>query len=190
MKGFALRRIAAIVLASTALFILGCSDDSEQPTLGEHLPTYKSLTEKENLIYNLVLCYKQHNITRYEELLDQQFYFHNQDETFADRAADIAQTGKMFAAAENTYSDPKLWLDKLELWIAQPGTWTQMAEINGAPCTDCWETTREYSITAIIAGGATTYIGNAQARFIAIGVDPRGKRIYQLRHIYDTPSPN
>jgi hypothetical protein len=178
-----------IVLAAAMLFILGCSGDPVKlgDDHGDHFPSYKSLTAKENLIYNLTLCYKKHDLPRYEELLDQQFLWHNQDETFYDRATDVTQTGKMFAAAEHTYPELRLWLDKLELWISN-GTWTAAPMVDEVACIDCWETTREYYLTAIISGGATTYVANAQVRFIAIGVtNEASQKIYVLRHIYDMP---
>ena len=41
----------------------GCilSPDEELPA-AQPKPTYKALTDKENIIYNLVQCYKEHNI--------------------------------------------------------------------------------------------------------------------------------
>ena len=165
----------------------GCilSPDEEVPQ-PQPKPVYKPLTEKENLIYNLMQSYKEHTIARYEELLDPLFVWHNQDDTFYGRTEDITQTGKLFAAANNEYPDPKLWLDKLELTIFS-GTWTQAPQVDGVDCSDCWETIRDYSITARISGGATTYIGNDRVMFIVVGVDKGGQRIYQLRHIYDIP---
>jgi hypothetical protein len=164
----------------------GCilSPDEEVPQ-PQPKPTYKPLTDKENLIYNLVQSYKEHNIDRYAELLDSpEYYWHNQDGTSYGRTAEIAQTGKLFAAADNSYSDQKLWIEKLELTIYD-GTWNQIFLVDGADCSDCWETTRDYYISARMTGGTLTYIGNDKATFIVIGVDKGGQRIYQLRHIYD-----
>jgi hypothetical protein len=177
--------IAALAMIVYSGCILSPDEEVPQP---QPKPTYKSLTDKENIIYNLMQCYKEHNVTRYEELLDAGFYWHDQDGTAKDRATDISQTGKMFEAAEHTYPDPKWWLDRLELTIYN-NPWTQVQEVDGEACADCWETTRNYYITAVISGGATTYIGDAQATFIAVGLDEGGQRIYRLRHIYDTPKP-
>jgi hypothetical protein len=163
----------------------GCilSPDEEVPQ-PQSPATYKPLTEKENLIYNLMQSYKEHNIARYEELLDPLYLWHDQDDAIKERAVDVDKTGKLFAAAENTYSDPKLWIEKLELTI-YAGTWDQILEIDGAACSDCWQTTRDYYISARMTGGTLTYIGNDQAIFIVMGVNKGGQKIYQIRHIYD-----
>ncbi len=181
---YAFLAIAAFALVVYAGCILSPDEDPPPPVTP---PTYKSLTDRENLIYNLMQCYKEHKITRYEELLDAGFVWHNQDDSFDDRATDIEQTRLMFSAAEGQYADPKLWLDKLELTIALGGTWDELANIDGVPCDDCWDTTRDYYITAVVNGGETTYIGNARVRFIAIGVVKDNQTIYQLRHMYDIP---
>ena len=101
-----------------------------------------------------------------------------------DRATDVDKTGKMFLAAESKYSDPKLWIELLTLKI-WPGTWAQITEFEGAPCEDCWETQRTYEITARMSGGTLTYVGNDYVRFIVVGVDKGGQRIYQIRRADD-----
>ena len=180
---YAFLAFAVFALIGYSGCILSPDEEAPQP---QPKPTYKSLTEKENIIFNLMQCYKEHNLTRYEELLDPGFVWHNQDDTFNDRAKDVEQTGKMFSAADGKYPDPLLWLDKLEVSISQPGTWYKMTDLDGVPCDDCWDTTRDYYITAVISGGSTTYIGNDRIRFIAIGVMKGNQKVYLLRHMYDT----
>jgi hypothetical protein len=184
-------RYAFLLFAVFALIgysgcILSPSEEVPQP---QPKPSYKPLTDRDNILYNLMQCYKEHNIDRYVEILDlNAFYWHDQDGVVKEKDKDVEQTGKMFQAAEHGASiDPKWWLDKLELTIYS-GNWTQTPKVDGVECADCWETTRSYYITAVLSGGATTYIGDAKATFIAIGVDEGGKRIYRLRHIYDIPN--
>jgi hypothetical protein len=173
--------IAVFALVGYSGCILSPDEEVPQP---QPKPTYKPLTDKENVIYNLMQCYKEHTITRYDELLDPIYVWHNQDETFYDRATDVAQTGKLFAAANNDYPDQKLWIEKLEL-IIYDATWNKIEDIDGVACSDCWETTRDYNISARMSGGALTYIGNDKAIFIVIGTSKGGQTTYQLRHIYD-----
>ncbi|MFA4947750.1 MAG: hypothetical protein WC674_04465 [Candidatus Krumholzibacteriia bacterium] len=184
-------KYAFMVLAVFALIgYSGCilSPDEEVPQKPP-VANYKSLTDKENIIYNLIQCYKERDKPHYEELLNDAYEWHNQDESINDRAKDIEQTNRLFDMANSSPNVPPLWwLDKLELTIAQPGTWQQIDTLGTVSCDDCWETTRDYYIVARINGGATTYIGNAKATFIAIGVPEGGKRIYRLRHIYDIPN--
>ncbi len=190
-------RYAFLVLAVFALVgYSGCilSPDEEVP---EKPPaaTYKSLTDKENIIYNLVQCYKEHNKDRFIELLHDDYIWYNQpgEETpeYYDRTTDIAQTGRMFDAAENRPNiDPLKWLEALELTVVQQGGyWVQIYDIESVACDDCWETTREYTILARLNGGATTWVGNDLVKFIAKGVDKGGQRIYLLRRADDIAKP-
>jgi hypothetical protein len=197
MKSPTLLRVATFIFAAAALFILGCSDNSVQTPRDDHFETYrnyKSLAERENLIYNLMLCYREHNLPRYEELLHPDFIWYNQHQDvsgglpeFYTKSEDSLITRNMFLAAENIYSDPKLWIDKLELQIAQPGTWTPVAEINGTPRTDCWETTRDYYLVLVMTGGDVTYIANDKARFVVVPVDLNGNKIYKIIQCEDLP---
>jgi hypothetical protein len=187
-------KFAFLALAAFALIAYsGCilSPDEEAPT-PQPKPTYKPLTDKENLIYNLVQCYKEHNIDRFDELLHADYIWYNQegsDPQYYERAEDYSHTQRMFWAADNSSKiDSKLWLDRLELNIDQKAaTWTQVDDIAGVPCTDCWETQRAYYITAVTSGGTTTYIGDENVRFIAIGVDQNGTKIYKILYAYDIP---
>ncbi len=187
-------RFAFLALAAFALIAYsGCilSPDEEAPT-PQPKPTYKPLTEKENLIYNLVMCYQEHNINRYEELL------HHPDYIWEDQADvayllpdDVRMTGGMFLAAEGNHPNPDLKIDKLTLWIDQTSTneWYAVTDIGGVACEDCWETTRQYQITAVMNGGDKTLLGNELIKFVAIGVMQNGTKIYQFLRAEDIDKP-
>jgi len=163
----------------------------EEPPPPKPESKYLPLTAKENVLLNLVQCYTDHNIVRYDELLHPDFIWYNQEgltPQFFDRATDVDKTGKMFLAAENKYSDPLLWIELLTLKI-YPGTWLQITEFEQAPCEDCWETTRTYEISARMNGGEKTYVGYDEVRFILVSVDKGGQRIYQIRRADDIKRP-
>lgn len=179
-------RFAFLALAAFALIVYsGCilSPDEEAPE-PQPKPTYKPLTEKENLIYNLLMCYQEHNITRYEELLHPDFIWYNQygsTPEYNERTQDVYLTGRMFLAAEGKHPNPDVQIDKLTLWIDQTAPqWYSVSDIAGVPCEDCWETTRAYQITAVMSGGDKTLLGEDNIKFIAIGVDQNGTKIYQI----------
>jgi hypothetical protein len=184
---------------SLAVFALigysGCIlSPDEEPPPPKPDPTYKSLTDKENIIWNLQQCYKDRNKTRFDELLHPDYVWYNQvGETpeYLNRAQDVAQTGKLFDAADNQPNiDSKWWLEALDLWIDQKAVyWTQIYEIEGVACDDCWETQRAYSITARLNGGTTTWVGNDDVKFLAKGVMKNGEKIYQLRRADDVKRP-
>jgi hypothetical protein len=179
-------RFAFLALAAFALIAYsGCilSPDEEAPT-PEPKPTYKPLTEKENLIENLLMCYQEHNITQYEALLHPDFIWYNQVGSvpeYNERTDDVKLTRGLFQAAEGTHPDPALKVDKLTLWLDTTAPqWYSVTEIAGVPCEDCWETTRAYQITAVMNGGDKTLLGDDNIKFIAIGVMQNGTKIYQF----------
>jgi len=179
-------KLAFLALAVFAMIgYSGCilSPDEEQPDIPS-VPTYKPLTDKENLIYNLVQCYKEHNINRYEELLDPDFIWYNQVGSvpeFSERTQDVYLTSRMFLAAEGKHPNPDVQIDKLTLWLDQTvPNWTQVQKIGDVPCADCWETTRAYTITAVMDGGDKTLLGDDIIKFLAIGVDQNGTKIYRF----------
>ncbi len=181
---YAFVAFAVFALAGYSGCILSPDEEVPQP---KPKPSYKPLTEKENIIFNLVQCYKEHNIDRYDELLHPNYVWYNQfgsTPEHSDRAQDVYLTGRMFLAADSKHPNPDIWLEKLDLLIYN-GVWTQVLEFENAPCDDCWETTRGYEITARLNGGATTYVGYDTVRFIVMGVDKNNQRIYQIRRADD-----
>jgi hypothetical protein len=186
---------AFLAAAVIAMFVFsGCilSPNEEVPP-PQSKPTYKALTDKENIIYNLVQCYKDRNKDRFVELLHDDYIWYNQvGETpeYLDRTQDITQTGKLFDAVENQPNiKPELWLELLDLWIDPQGYWLQIYDVEEVPCSDCWETTRHYTITARANGGTTTWVGDDLVKFLAMGVDRNGQRIYLLRRADDIKKP-
>ncbi len=183
-------KFAFLSLAAFALIVFsGCilSPDEEAPDKPPVI-TYKPLTEKENLIYNLLQCYKDRNITEYEKLLHGDFLWYNQAGSATEynlRTDDVRMTRGLFEAAKNTYPNQDLWIDRLDLWIASPGNWTQVPDIAGTPCADCWETTRDYQITAVMNGGDKTLVGNDLIKLYAIGIDEGGTKIYKFLRMDD-----
>jgi len=188
-------KYAFLAIAAFALVVYsGCIfSPDEEPPPPKPDPTYKSLTEKENIIYNLVQSYKAHQINPFEELLHPDYIWYNQTGVtpeYLDRTTDILQTGRLFAAANNSSTIPAdKWLEALDLKI-EAGYWEQIQDVEGVACADCWKTTRVYSILARLNGGATTWVGDDLIEFIAMGVDQGGKRIYLLRRAEDQKKPS
>jgi hypothetical protein len=177
-----------LMVVIAAIGFVGCilSPTEEPPDKPPTTGTFKALTDKENIIDNLMQSYTQRDKPHFEELLNINYEWHNQDETINDRATDIEQTNRLFDMANSSPNiPPQWWLDKLELTIAQPGPWQQIDSLGTVACDDCWETTRDYYILARLNGGATTYIGNDKVTLIAKGVMSGNQKIYQLMHMYD-----
>jgi hypothetical protein len=192
MKSLTLLRVATFACAAAALIVIGCSDDSTQPKETPK-PRYPEATTKDIVISNLLLSFKDCNIEQFEKLLHQDYVWFNQASSappeYYTRDEDIAITRDMFLAARHLHPESKMWLDKLELELAQPGTWIQIIDIGGVACEDCWETTREYYFMLMMAGGAVTYIANDLVKVVVVPVEANGTKLYKIIRCYDLPRP-
>jgi hypothetical protein len=192
-------RITLAYITIAALFVAyGCilSPDKgggggdNQDTTG-----FRPLTDKENVIFNLMLSYKRADINQYGDLLHDQYTWHNQldpstpnlEEQWT-RTQDYNATHNMFMSTRGSNPDPKWNVIKLELDIKNASWSLYPDSIPGYPypCTDCWQTTREYYITLATEGG-DTYIGNDLCLFIVVPVNRGGQKIYQLWRAEDIP---
>jgi len=197
------RFLNIMILLSLVLSVsfIGCildpKPDKNPPDLGPQ-KEFKPLTEKENVIYNLVLSYARTDIAHYEELLHEDYIWVNQprdQEEFGEfyrRADDIRMVRHMFEAVNGRYKPP---IDRLELTIpifesdslTQSERWSPVPELeNGEPCEDCWETERIYTIKVDI--GDKTYIGDDKIRIIITSViDEDNVKKYKILRAIDTP---
>lgn len=182
MKSAFSTRTAALALAAGVLLVLGCSEDPTEPK-APSAPRYPETTSQEIVIDNLLLSYKDRNIEQFAKLLHPDYVWYNQPgmtPEYYTRSEDSLITGDMFRAALHTYEDENLWLDRLDLSIVQPGTWQTIIDIAGVPCDGCWETTRAYSITLVMSGGAMTLIGSDKVKFIVAPVEAGGTTVYRI----------
>jgi len=194
MPAIRTKRVAALALAACMVFAFGCifgnDDDDNKPT---PVPDFKALTDKENVIYNLVQSYAKADITHYDELLhaDYLWYFNPSDvvmgglDTFWTRAQDVAATTNIFKAAKGQAVDPDMNITNLDLAIAS-SSWASVDSIDGSPCDDCWETTREYSLTLVMQS-SDVHVASGLVMFIVVPVDDGGTKLYKLWRADDLP---
>ncbi|HVO76500.1 MAG TPA: hypothetical protein VMT60_00810, partial [Candidatus Bathyarchaeia archaeon] len=104
---------------------------------------------------------------------------------FNTRDQDIALTNGLFLAADHRSPDPNKQVDRLDVSLAF-APWTQITELEGSPCEDCWQSTREYYITVELTGGTTTYIGNDLVTMTVVPITKSGVKHYYLRRMDDT----
>ena len=179
MKTIRSRALATLVFFAAAALFSGClfgPDDKETPSTPPDV-VYKPLTDKDNVIYNLVTSYNNANIDEYTKLIHDDYIWFNQAEDvvmhgaeeFVLRDEDLARTANLFAARKGTHPDAALHLAKLELEL-YPGSWTQITEIEGIPCEDCWTTTREYYLTLVFKNAEMTFVANDLVKFTVVPV--------------------
>ena len=185
-----------LILMLALILVAGCLTDPEKKeTPTEETPEFRDLTAKDDVIYNLLLSYKEKDITEYSRLLlnngdayngstyPASYYWYNQPEAegldeYIPREDDIACTNNIFLAAKGTPAKPEHpAIARLILTITE-GSWAPVAEIFGQTCEDCWFTEREYLV--VLAFGEDDIFGNEQVQFYIVPVDEGGTKIYKL----------
>ena len=185
-------RAAAVAAVVGLLFLSGCifgpDDKGETPP---RVPDYRSLTDKENVVHNLLESYEWCDIERYEELLHADYVWHNRADdvvegkvpaAFYTRDQDIASTGNLFKARLGTHPDPAVAVKTLRLAISA-ASWLEVSEIEGVPCGDCWETTRPYEIMADTE--TMTLYATGLVKLTVVPVTDGGTKLYKLRRADD-----
>jgi hypothetical protein len=160
-------------------------EKSKEKTTPASAQIWKPLTEAENVIYDLIYSYNRADTNSYKALLHADYTFCRQahevlpgEEACWTRLEDEKIVARLFRAARGQYSeDPAKNLKRLTLEVA-PSPWASLAEIGGAPCEDCWTTTREYFMTAEM--GDKTFQASDLMEFIVVPVDEGGKKLYKL----------
>jgi hypothetical protein len=193
-----------LILLFAAFLAAGCLTDPEKKeTPTEEPAQFRDLTSREDVIYNLLLSYQEKNISQYSRLLledddsyngsDYQagYYWYNQPESegldeYMLRDADIASTNNLFLAAMGTPSEsqhPEIY--RLSLMISE-GTWSQVTELFGQTCEDCWFTEREYEIRLDLGEDAVMGLNNIQLYIVP--VDEGDVKIYKIAVAKDVRS--
>jgi hypothetical protein len=160
--------IAAVVLTPSCIFKPETKDVVDPPDPVE----WPDMTDRDDVIETVVLAYKNPKLgesnSRYNGLLHTQYFFklHDTDvepgeSQIMTRATDIASTEWLF----DVHS-------MLELTITETGTWYEYSEIEGEPCEDCYETTRQYFVRAQLGDETTIYQSPPERAFVTIIVAP------------------
>jgi len=183
------RGFAALALISCFSFLGGCRNLSA-PAASPG--AFKPLTEKENVISNLMMSYDRADIASYGELLhpDYTFYLQARDvasgqDEFWGRDQDLRVTRNMFLAAKGQYAaDPAKNLDKLTLELGS-GSWSPVDSVDGSSCADCWMTTRDYRLSLMFADHESGIVSNDLAQIIVVPVDEGGRKLYKIWRLTD-----
>ena len=197
MSGLKMKHVFVLFMVLAVVGFVGCILNPDVVAPKPHpISNYKDLTHKEDVVANLVQSYKDHNIEPLKELLHLEYIWYNQAADvqngapeFNTRDQDIAMNTRMFLAVNHDSSvDPAKWVDRLDLSITS-APWTQITVLEGNPCEDCWQSTREYYITLEFAGGTTTLLGNDLVTFTVVPVTKDGIKHYYLRRADDLKKP-
>ncbi len=193
MKKSRVKMALACMLIMSMCAMLGCifgpENKKERPPEPPELK-YEDLTEKEHVVFNLVLSYKKLDIEHYAELLHEDYIWYNQegsDPEFLTRDQDIDATNGIFNSKKFGHPDENKRILRLQLEIWD-GSWSTIDSLEGQPCADCWYTRRLYDITLEMASGTIIH-AHDYVDFYIIGIEENGKKKYQIIRADDIDLP-
>ncbi len=175
--------VTALLASPSCIF-----DPKEDPLIPPVVPIeWPDMTDRDDVIKTVVLCYENPkegtSEAKYNALLHSLYYFklHESDvipggSPILDRAQDIVSTEFIFEATT-----------LLELTVTETGSWYEYPEIEGEPCENCWETTRQYFVRAQF-GDETTILQSPPERAFVIIIavpDENDATKWTLRAMFD-----
>ena len=192
MRSFMFKAALPLLLVSALIVTPACIFDPKEevtppPVVDVEWP---DMTQKDDVVKTVQLAYdypkEGESLSRYNALLHSKYFFGLDP-------GDVGVGGSpILTRAEEIYTTERIFeLESLlDLNIAETGTWNSYPEIDGEPCVDCWESTREYRIRAQFGDEDTTYqspAGRASV-IIIIAPDEDDDTKWVLRAMYDTLS--
>lgn len=192
------RRTASLIGILVLLYSYGCIlSPEEDPAPYEREPVeFMDQTEREHVITNLVLSYREKYYPAYEKLIltaedtyngspypFAPYYWYNQpgavgEEDYILDLDDLARTQNLFLAAQGMpakQDHPVIYRLTIEL---TEGSWSPVNELGGEPCEDCWLTERQYDI--FLEMGETDIHAADNVQFYIVPVDFEGTKIYKI----------
>ncbi len=174
MKQVAAHSVVLVLMAVIAACSIGCSDDATEPS-GEKSP-YRDLTEREDCITNLVVSHMLMNIERYAEILHEDYIYYGK------KWGEVGDELGTFNRAEDIDFTAELFQNAVCFDLEIPyGIWAAVDKIGEEPCTDCWETTREFHLQFTLQGEDRIYMAHDLVKYIVVPVDDDGTTEYRIR---------
>jgi hypothetical protein len=189
-----IQRIIPLIALLAVVPIGSCSDDNMLPPgPTTYRPSYKKLSAdgpRDNVLYNLQLAYNDRNISRYDELLDDNFVFFFSEEdvlngcpSYWSRAAEINANKNMF---DPNYSNPVQYpVQDLDLMLTYPegdDQWTPIEPEDQVtyPGETWYQKIVTYSIVVQLTGDFQ-YVGlNKQAAFVLRAATTDSKQYWRI----------
>jgi hypothetical protein len=176
-----------LLITAAIMLVVSCSDDPQSPIEKDDEIPWPAMTDRDDVIKTVVLCYENpkdgSSDSKYNALLHS-LYFFKFDESDVDPGG-----SPIFTRAEDIMSTEWLFTVTtiLELTITETGAWHEYPEIEGEPCENCWETTRQYFVRAQFEGEGTIYHSSPERVFVTIiaAPDESDSSKWVLRAMFD-----
>lgn len=179
--------IALVVVAGlTTSCILDPKDTPEEKD--QPIVTFKSLQERDDVLFNLELAYNERRILEYDKLLDDAFIFYFDDADYStnktpvqwDRTTEVNANANMFD--QNYQGDLRAITIDLELTYPA-GEWTEEPENEVHPGESWYRKIVDYDLVIVTEGGMEYRALKLQAQFTIRWDDT--KKLWQLRMWHD-----
>jgi hypothetical protein len=187
-----IQRIIPIIVLLLALPIWSCSDDDNPAKPKEDPYCLEATCPRDNVLYNLQSAYNDRNISRYDELLDDDFVFYfsaadvqngTVSSSYWSRAAEINANKNMF---DPNYSNPNQQpvqdIDLALVYTQGDDQWTPSDAPDQVryPGETWHQKTVTYSLTVQLPGDFQ-YVGlNKQAAFVLRAATKDSKLVWRI----------
>jgi len=174
MRSFMFKAALPLLLVSALILSPACIFDPKEKLDPPPVPVveWPDMTQRDDVVETILIAYEYpkegESVSRYNALLHSQYFFGLDptdvgvgDPPIFTRAEEIRTTERIFELES-----------LLELTVAETGTWNPYNEIEGEPCENCWESTREYRIRAQFGDEDITYQSPAGRASVIIIVAP------------------
>ena len=178
--------IAAMLVSPSCIF-----DPKENEEIKVDPPVeWPDRTSRDDVIEIVVLSYQEQNrdpdqaISKYRDVLHSQYFFRLHPDDVEPGGSQIMARLEDEASTEWIFGNETM----LELEITDVGAWDPIAEVEGEPCENCWETTRQYYVQAQFGDETTIFQSPPERAFVTIIAapdenDPENKWV--LRAMFD-----
>jgi hypothetical protein len=189
------RRLASVAVALAVCAMVACSSDSTTPEPPPSRPTFKPLTTKQAVLYNIQLAYNQRNITQYDKLLDNGFMFYPSSRdvnagSLPDqwgRAEEVLYNSRMF---DPGYSGPNRCKSiDMDLQFERGVQWVEV--VPNANPNETWYMTTVYYNFEIVVDPSTDFqpAPNSRAEFTVRNAGTNNAPAWRLAEMRDLGAP-
>jgi hypothetical protein len=186
-KPYMMTAVAAVFLAAL-ITLPSCFEDTTEPVKEKTAVDWPDMTSRDDVVKTIVLAYTHPNdvqtASKYNALLHSQYFFKFQERDVGPGESPVMTRAEDILSTEWIFENETM----LELLLTpEIGSWDACPEIDGAPCEDCWETTRSYFIRAQFGEETVIHQSPPGRVFVTIIAAPEGSdpMKWTIRAIYD-----
>ena len=182
--------LTTLILILVLPFAHSCSDDSDDYIIKPDPDAYRSLTLRDNVLFNLEKAWNERNIDKYDQLLDEGFVFFfsvadvkNGDVSVSHwgRSTEIAVVGNMWDPNFSKPGQVPVSSINLALTYAEgEDVWEEVVPDQDQYPGETWYS-KVFRYTLTVEAGYFTYIGNnIQATVIVRWADVDGEEFWRI----------